>query len=282
MRKLRFSFVNGARAQLTYHELLGFFRQPGTVAGFAVAGVALFVFQPFPDLAALPLAEEVVFWGITFPGAFLIYLAAIVAMARLVGCGFTILGHCLSSLVVALFSPELAVALGMHPEATTLSDRLLVGAFALIWAVAIEFLMVTYLLPSYLRQLDGMAPEITGDFVGFADTAPQQNRPDAVLLGRSFALPDLLLITADEHYVHIHTIHGRQMLRGRISDIEAQLPETWGLRIHRSHWVAARSVQALHRARDGWTLELTDGQRLPVARARREAVADWVARVQTR
>jgi DNA-binding LytR/AlgR family response regulator len=60
------------------------------------------------------------------------------------------------------------------------------------------------------------------------------------------------------------------------------LPDRWGLRIHRSHWVAARSVRALHRARDGWTLELADGQQLPVARARRDAVADWVARIQAR
>jgi hypothetical protein len=280
MRKLRFSFVNGTHAQLTYHELLGFFRQPGTVAGFTMAAVALFVFQPFPDLSALPLAEEVVFWGIVFPGAFLVYLATVIAMARYLGRGLTVIGHLCSSLACALWSPDLAVLLGMDPAATTYQDRLLVFGFALVWAVAIEFLMVTYLLPAYLRMLDGKVADLPAGVPVFADNAPPTNRPQVVLLGRNFALPDLLLVSAEEHYVHIHTIRGRQMLRGRISDIEAQLPDAWGLRIHRSHWVAARSVRALHKARDGWTLELSDGQTLPVARARREAVAEWVTRLQ--
>lgn len=284
MRKLLLSFVNGTRAQLTLHELLGFFREPGTVACFVMAAVALFVFQPFPDLAALPMAEEVVFWGVMFPGAFLVYLVTILGMARLRAPAYTVIGHLVSSLASALYAPDLAVALGMDPAATTMSDRVLVFAFALVWAVGIEFLMVTYLLPAYLRKLEGEEDGVwSHDLPSYADQpfdplAGASRR--VVLLGRSFALPDLLLVTADEHYVHIHTLQGRQMLRGRMSDVEAQLPDSWGLRIHRSHWVASRTVKALHRGRDGWTLELTDGQRLPVARARREAVADWVARIQ--
>ena len=285
MRKLRFSFVNGADVQLTVHEVLHFFRQPSTVGAFAVAAVSLFVFQPFPDLAVLPLAEEVVFWGITFPGAFLIYLVSCILMAQRFGRAYTAIGHLFSAIIVALLSPNLAVALGMDPAVTTWSDRLLVGSFSLIWGVAMEFLIATYLVPPYVRGLKPAGP-VSNDpgpgIAAFADTGPFATDQAVVLLGRRFRLPDLLLVTAEEQYVHIHTAQGRQMLRGRMSDVEAQLPDSWGLRIHRSHWVAARSVRALHRARDGWTLELTDGQQLPVARARRDAVADWVARIEAR
>ncbi len=284
IRKLRFLFVNGTHAQLTTREVLQFFRQPRTVAGFALSAVALFVFQPFPDLSILPMAEEVVFWGITFPAAFLVYLAVSILMARVAPQAITLIGHAVAAVLVALLSPDLAVLLGMDPGATSSSDRLLVGAFSLIWSVAIEFLMVTYLIPDYLAQLQGRTdqPEPAGltDFTDRPFAPGAGATPRVVLLGRSFALPELLLVTADEHYVHIHTLNGRQMLRGRMSDVEAQLPDSWGLRIHRSHWVAARMVRALHRARDGWTLELTDGQVLPVARARREAVAEWVGRVR--
>jgi DNA-binding LytR/AlgR family response regulator len=66
------------------------------------------------------------------------------------------------------------------------------------------------------------------------------------------------------------------LLRGRISDIEAQLAPDLGLRIHRSHWVAARAVAALHRGAS-WSVRLLDGSELPVARARREAARAWVA-----
>ena len=282
MRKLRFSFVNGVEVQLTTHELLHFFRQPSTVAFYVVAAISLFVFQPFPDLAVLPMAEEVVFWGITFPGAFLIYLGVVLLIARRIGRVVSAIGHAVSALVVALAAPDLAVALGMDPAATTPADRLLVGSFSLIWGVAMEFLIVTYLVPAYVRSLDDAEGDVPVVASGFADTESFAPEQAVVLLGRRFRLPDLLLVTAEEHYVHIHTAQGRQMLRGRMSDIEAQLPDRWGLRIHRSHWVAARSVRALHRARDGWTLELADGQQLPVARARRDAVADWVARIQAR
>ena len=284
MRKLRFSFVNGADAHLTAHEVLLFFRQPSTVAAFAVAAVSLFVFQPFPDLATLPLAQEVVFWGLTFPGAVLLYLGSAILMAQRFGRAFTVIGHAVSALIVALVSPDLAVALGMSPQATTLPDRLLVGSFALISGMAMEFLIATYLLPAYLRGLDDDGSD-AGDPVpgtaGFADTGPGPDERGVVLLGRPFRLSELMLVSAEEHYVQIHTLQGRHMLRGRISDIEAQLPDAWGLRVHRSHWVAARSVRALKRGRDGWTLDLTSGQSVPVARARREAVADWVARLRT-
>ena len=281
MRKQRFSFVNGVDAHLTVREVLHFFREPSTVAAFAVAAVALFVFQPFPDLAVLPMAEDVVFWGITFPGTVLIYLGTTLLIARRLGRAVTVIGHAVAALFAALLSPDLAVALGMDPAATTAADRLLVASFSFIWGVAMEFMIVTYLLPAYLRGLDGRGEELPGGMTGFADTAFPEDR-GVVLLGRPFRLSDLLLVSADEHYVHIHTLKGRDMLRGRISDIEAQLPEDWGLRIHRSHWVAARSVRALHRGREGWTVELSNGQVLPVARARREAVADWVARLQAR
>lgn len=282
MHKLRFSFVNGVDAHLTAREVLHFFREPSTVAAFAVAAVALFVFQPFPDLAVLPMAEEVVFWGITFPGIVLIYLGTTLLIARWLGRAVTVIGHAVAALFAALLSPDLAVALGMDPAATTPADRLLVASFSFIWGVAMEFMLVTYLLPAYLGGLDGRGEELAVGMPGFADTAAFPEDRGVVLLGRPFRLSDLLLVSADEHYVHIHTLKGREMLRGRISDIEAQLPEDWGLRIHRSHWVAARSVRALHRGRDGWTLELGNGQVLPVARARREAVADWVARLQAR
>lgn len=282
MRKLRFSFVNGSEAQLTAHELLQFFRQPTTVACFALAAVALFVFQPFPELAVLPVAEQVVFWGITFPGSFLIYLGTSLLLAHRFRRGRTLIGHVVASVIVGLVSPELAVALGMDPNATAPADRLLVCGFVLVSGVALEFLIVTYVLPAYLRGLAETVEDAPADLPGFADVTPNAEGQAVVLLGRRFRLPELLLVSSEEHYVHIHTVAGRHMLRGRISDIEAQLPDAWGLRIHRSHWVASRSVRALHKARDGWTLELSDGQTLPVARARREAVAEWVAGLRDR
>lgn len=276
MRQLQLSFVNGAKAQLTLHELLQFFRQGRTVAGFVVAGGALVFLGPFNNIAVLPLAEQVVFWGLVAPAAFGLYLGCVVALARWRKVAHTVLAHAATACVMALVAPGFGVWLGADPAIVTPGHRVLVALFALIWSACIEFLMATYLLPGYLRQLG--EDDLT-DLTAFADTmpAPDHTAPAKVaLLGKVFALPDLRLISADEHYVHIQTGQGRHMLRGRISDIEAQLPDAWGRRVHRSHWVAARSVRQLRRARDAWSLVLEDGTEVPVARGRREAVRLWV------
>jgi hypothetical protein len=278
MRQLQLSFVNGAKAQLTLHELLSFFRQGRTVAGFLVAGGALVLLGPFNDIAVLPLAEQVVFWGLIAPSAFAVYLGGVIALARWRPVAHTILSHLVTATLLALLAPGFGVWLGADPAIVNMSHRLVVGLFALVWSAAIEFLMVTYLLPGFLDRLSGQAlPDMV---VPFADAPGSHPEPARVaLLGKTYALPDLQLISADEHYVHIHTAQGRAMLRGRISDIEAVLPDAWGRRVHRSHWVAARSVRGLRRGRESWTLLLEDGTEVPVARARRDAVRDWVERL---
>lgn len=100
------------------------------------------------------------------------------------------------------------------------------------------------------------------------------------LLGKPYPLSDLRLISAEEHYVRVRTIEGQDLLRGRISDIEAQLPESFGLRVHRSHWVAARAVRRLQPRREGWVLETCLGIDVPVARGRRDAVRDWLRSIR--
>lgn len=278
MRQLQLSFVNGAKAQLTLHELLSFFRQGRTVAGFLVAGAALVLLGPFNDIAALPLAEQVVFWGLIGPVAFAVYLGGVIALARWLPVAHTILSHLVTATLLALLAPGFGVWLGADPTIVNPAHRLVVGMFALVWSAGIEFLMATNLLPGFLNRLcDEALPDMA---VPFADAPAFPAEPARVaLLGKSYALPDLKLISADEHYVHIHTAQGRAMLRGRISDIEAVLPDAWGRRVHRSHWVAARSVRGLRRGRESWTLLLEDGTEVPVARARRDAVRDWVERL---
>lgn len=262
---MRISYINGSHVQFTLRELLGFYRDRHSATLTLALLLALIFLKPFPALGALPLASQVVFWGLVVPGTLAVHLAVLVALARRFRVGRSWIAHLVSATVCAVLSPELGTWVGLVHLGPRLPLMLFVGTFSLVCSMLSEFLMATYLLPRYLARLPGPPPPAP-------TPAPQQ----ISLLGRPFVLTDLRLISAEEHYVHVQTVQGRQMLRGRISDIEAQLPDALGLRVHRSHWVAASAVKDLNRSREGWMLELADGTQVPVARARREAVRDWL------
>ncbi len=88
----------------------------------------------------------------------------------------------------------------------------------------------------------------------------------------------LLALSMEDHYVRVHTEAGSDLLLMRLRDAVAELSGVDGLRVHRSHWVAARAVAAVDRDRHGkLTLVLTNGLRIPVSRRHAAAVraAGW-------
>lgn len=280
-RNLRICFVNGMVAKLTARELLQAFADRRMVAALLAAALTIVWTEPFPAVAGLPPSAELVHWGVVLFGAFGTFLAVTIALGRRFRTAYTVFGHLASATFSAVAGPMMASALGLPPAAP--SDVAIIFGFALVVSLSCELVTAVFLLPRVLAENAAAAP--VEDMTGFADTRPPpppspQAAPDhVVLLGTRFALADLVVVSSDEHYVHVVTTSGRRMLRGRISDIEAQLPADWGLRVHRSHWVAARAVRALQRGRDAWTLMLADGSAVPVARARREAVREWVSRL---
>ncbi len=277
-RRMRFSFVNGASVQFTTHELLGFYRHRNVVTFVALLWLGLVFLKPFPALGRLPLANQVVFWGMVLPGAFTVFLITLALLGRWMAVGRSWIAHLAAGLTCAVASPPLGIWLGLEPSEEVFKLQLIILAFSMVCSMVAEFMTATYMMPGYVARLARPARNAT--------PAPPPEVPEAaadpalpaqvVLLGKTFTLTDLRLVSAEEHYVRIQTVDGRQLLRGRISDIEAQLPDALGLRVHRSHWVAASAVQGLNRSRDGWLLELTDGTTVPVARPRREAVRDWL------
>lgn len=89
----------------------------------------------------------------------------------------------------------------------------------------------------------------------------------------------LLRMMMNDHYVSVATEHGSDLVLMRFTDAIAETAPEEGLRVHRSHWVARRAVQAVERGGDRVTLVLTNGERIPVSRARLRALreAGWLA-----
>lgn len=82
----------------------------------------------------------------------------------------------------------------------------------------------------------------------------------------------ILAVSANDHYVIVQTNHGPEPVLLRFSDALAELEGLDGLRIHRSHWVAADAITAVRSTPQKMHVTLTDGTELPVSRSYRAAV----------
>jgi hypothetical protein len=79
---------------------------------------------------------------------------------------------------------------------------------------------------------------------------------------------DLVAISSDLHYLHVHTTRGRAMILGNLGDAAAALGDL-GMRVHRSHWVAHAHVRRVQIAGNkAWCL-MSTGLRVPVSRRKR-------------
>ncbi len=84
---------------------------------------------------------------------------------------------------------------------------------------------------------------------------------------------DVILVSSDMHYLHVHTTKGKCMIHGALKTVTAQLGDL-GMLVHRSHWVAHRHVQRIVRKESGVELLMSNELRAPVSRRNRSKVSD--------
>jgi len=76
----------------------------------------------------------------------------------------------------------------------------------------------------------------------------------------------LLALSAEDHYLRVHTAQGDDLLLCRLSEAEAELAGFPGLRVHRSWWVARAAVTGGRRLGEKQVLTLSNGLEVPVSR----------------
>lgn len=88
---------------------------------------------------------------------------------------------------------------------------------------------------------------------------------------------DLYAVSAEDHYLRIHTSRGNDLILLRFSDALSELEAMDGMRVHRSWWVARAGVERVRRDGDKLVLLLRNGAEVPVARANNRALkqAGW-------
>jgi DNA-binding LytR/AlgR family response regulator len=81
----------------------------------------------------------------------------------------------------------------------------------------------------------------------------------------------LLALSVADHYVEVKTDRGKTLVLIRLSDAIRETEGVAGVQIHRSHWVALDAVRRVARTSGKVSVELTNGEMLPVSRGYLEA-----------
>ncbi|MGH1444764.1 MAG: LytTR family DNA-binding domain-containing protein [Cognatishimia sp.] len=76
----------------------------------------------------------------------------------------------------------------------------------------------------------------------------------------------LISISVNDHYVDVITDKGQELLLLRLSDAMAEVGETKGMQVHRSHWVALDQITSARRDGAKAILTMSDGRDIPASR----------------
>ena len=115
-----------------------------------------------------------------------------------------------------------------------------------------------------------VAERVSNPMAGGPTAPPTQSRSVFDRLPRKLGT-DLIYLKVDDHYVKAYTPAGSGLILMRFADAVADL-SAHGLQVHRSYWVARRSMKCVMQ-KDGRTvLRLTTGQDIPVSRTYLHAV----------
>ena len=286
-------FTNGKAAQFTPRELIDLFRHPLSVAMLLLGLLGFQFVLPFDHLAEMTNLQAVFFWAhvaVVFAGGYMGLSVLIGLTGRKVISAVVLV---LTAGIMGLTGTLLLVQFGIVP--LDLANCLPpLWAFLTVLLVFYDFLFATFVVPWVAPMAlvgaagpagaDGLpgaghpaAPPRAGVSEISDGAAPESTSHRLVISGEVFEAERLRLITAQEHFLRIVTTERTRFLRGRISDAETQLPESLGLRIHRSHWVAASAVVGAETDGASLRLVLQCGARVPVARGRKARVQLWLA-----
>jgi len=76
----------------------------------------------------------------------------------------------------------------------------------------------------------------------------------------------LYAVSAEDHYLRLHTSKGSDLILMRLSDALVELEGLEGAQTHRSWWVAKEAVESARREGDRVMLTLKGGVEAPVSR----------------
>lgn len=231
-----------------------------------------------------PLIPRLAYWfSVIMAGSLLglLITAAVQIWGRLAHWRW--LEMALAALLIALpltFIVVVASVLFFGQIAITLPT--LLGFFTVVFPISLVMTIINVTTaPVVLPALPDAPPEPLPAPAAEPAAAPAPITMPAALADR---LPPrlragrLLALSAEDHYLRVHTDLGDDLVLMRMADAAVLLADVPGARVHRSWWVARAAVTGSRRDGDRLFLTLETGLSAPVSRAEsaRLTAAGWL------
>jgi len=250
--------VIGMPLQLALRELQAAFTSPRVLVGMASVSLILGLSGPFNTLVEFGMAQRIVYWLAMVVLTYGAGQAAATLTLALVGPRLT--ATWLRVLVTGAICgvPVTLVVLGVN--AVAYGARLTINPLEL-WADCTVISLAVVATSTMLVR--GSSSQQAAEPV--AAPPPILERIPHPQRGR------LVALSVQDHYVEVVTEKGKTLVLMRLSDAVKETGTVAGLQIHRSHWVALDAVKRVIKADGKVTVELQNGERLPVSRGYLEA-----------
>lgn len=225
--------------------------------GIAAAAGVFLAFVGAMETSALPLWRRLLYWTpLMMAGGVLGHVMAIfvgrISWARVNPWVFG------AVLTLALAVPS-TLAVWAYTSLMFGGGRMSLGALpvlfgsVLVISAAMTALMVALNWPG--RVTHAPPPGAAAAPVRFLERLPPKLRGAA-----------LYAVSAEDHYLRLHTSKGSDLLLMRLADAIAELDGLEGAQTHRSWWVARDAVETARREGDRVVLTLKGGAEAPVSR----------------
>lgn len=225
-----------------------------TVGCWVVATGIATLSGPFGTYEGVPLPQRGAYWSTVIGLSLVISLGVRPALVRIAPrlTGWT-LHLSVAGVFTTLFTPilyQMTVFLLIDPEVDTRPSFLAMAAVVLAISIGINVFREALIVHASVD--DRAQPRLLRRLENGGQT--------------------ILRISGRDHYVDVYTEAGVSTLLMRFSDALDELDEARGLRVHRSHWVAADAVKTIERDGHRMFLRLLCGAQVPVSRSYRGEV----------
>ncbi len=142
------------------------------------------------------------------------------------------------------------------------------------YVIVLSAILTTAAWGIALLQARKAAPAASTSATQPAAASGPANLAFADRLPAKFRAAEIHAVSAEDHYLRVHTSAGETMILMRLADAIRELASLEGMQTHRSWWVARRGLADTSRDDGKVTLKLKSGAEAPVSRTYAKAVKD--------
>lgn len=241
-------------------------------AGISVGLGLIFAWFGVYDTGNFPFADRVVYWT----GLMAVGITSGTIITPLVSDRWLPKAHAAVQIIVASLLISIPITIGL-----IIMEAAGDGAVAPPWWIGMQYiyvLVVTLLLTSLAWVVERYSEK---QVAPASVIVIQQPAPPGATAGAfadrlpvKFRTAEIHAVSAEDHYLRVHTSAGEIMILMRLADAVRELAGLEGLQTHRSWWVARQGVSEVVRMDGKISLKLKSGAEAPVSRTYVKAVKD--------